>query len=111
MSKDHDLLIKRLHLKLNTTALEKAGRVCHNTPAKHNSSALHSVIAEVQHINQIQQTQQLIFHSHSETIRAEIAAHIHQHQELWLLNTPPSDTNRQATPSTPRQQLSDRITS
>ena len=36
---------------------------------------------------------------------------MHQHQNLWLHNAPPSTTNLQAIPSTPLQQLKDRIES
>jgi hypothetical protein len=73
-----------------------------------DSCLLHSVIAEVQ---RIQKTTTLAFTQQSETLRTEIARHMHQHQNLWLDNAPPSTTNLKAIPSTPLQQLHDRITS
>ena len=92
----------------DTTALQQAGRACQNTSATNNSCLLHSVIAEVQ---RIQKTKHLTFPQQSETLRTEIASHMHQHQNLWLDNAPPSTTNLKAIPSTPLQQLQDRITS
>ena len=92
----------------DTTALQQAGRACQNTSATNNSCLLHSVIAEVQ---RIQKTKTLAFTQQSETLRTEIARHMHQHHNLWLDNAPPSTTNLKAIPSTPLQQLQDRITS
>ena len=91
-----------------TTALKKVGRECHNTSAKHNSCVLHSVIAEVHRIHQLQH---ITFARQSERLRSEIAIQMQHHPELWINNASSSTANMQAPHSTPIQQLNDRIAS